>query len=178
MRKLRHKSRTKSIHTLAQKSWGRRVLDNKWFSATMTAWTVFALFGDDFRLLTTFSPADVPFSILAIIAMVLFAFELVLNSIERPEWRFGFYFWLDFAATVSVLPDIMWFNELLEGGGSAEGQETLELGRTSRASTKAGRFVRVVRLVRMVRMVKLYKMRGATTTTCRLRAWPSRNLPR
>ena len=88
-----------------------------------------------------------------------------MNSVARKGFFLGFYFWLDFLATVSLVPDIGWLWDPLwaamsgEGaGGSSEagaGSDALKVGRSSRAGAKAGRVVRIVRLVRMVRMVKL-----------------------
>ena len=89
------------------------------------------------------------------------------NRGGNPGWCCGFYFWLDFAATISLVPDIGWIWDPLfaaisgsgnDGGGA---QDALKAGKSSRSGAKAGRVVRIVRLVRMVRMVKLYKMHGA-----------------
>ena len=96
-------------------------------------------------------------------ALLLFVFELALNFYSRKSWRFGFYFWLDFLATLSLIPDIGWIWDPMSAallGGDDEAQKAANAGKPARAGTKTGRVVRIVRLVRMVRMVKLYKMNG------------------
>ena len=144
-------------------SWTDRVLGHKYFTFTMSAWTTWALFGDDLRMLLTDRTADNFFYVMAIIALLLFVFELALNFYSRKSWRFGFYFWLDFLATLSLIPDIGWIWDPMSAallGGDDEAQKAANAGKPARAGTKTGRVVRIVRLVRMVRMVKLYKMNG------------------
>jgi class 3 adenylate cyclase len=155
--------RTNSI-VKVKLSLAELILSHKYFTWTMTAWTVWALFGDDLRILMTSKPADSFFYVMAILALALFFFELSLNFYARKNWRFGFYFWLDFLATISLLPDIGWIWEPMSaamfGTEAQEQQDAIAAGKPARAGTKTGRVVRIVRLVRMVRMVKLYKMNG------------------
>lgn len=136
-----------------------RVIDGRTFTVTITSLTVYALFGDDFRVAFTEKPADPVFYVISIIALLFFIFELVVNFVYKKEYRFGFYFTLDFFATLSLIPDIGWIWDAIVGTGSDQNQaEALKAGRASRAGSKAGRIVRIVRIIRMVRIVKLYKM--------------------
>lgn len=115
-------------------SWTDRVLGHKYFTFTMSAWTTWALFGDDLRMLLTDRTADNFFYVMAIIALLLFVFELALNFYSRKSWRFGFYFWLDFLATLSLIPDIGWIWDPMSAallGGGRRGAE-------SRQRRKAG----------------------------------------
>ena len=136
------------------------MLDSKAFTIIMSVFTVYALIGDDIRLATSHKDADGVFFTFSSIALALFAGELVLNCVCKDGYVGGFYFWLDFAATISLVPDIGWiWDSFIESFGDDEGSSAaLKAGRASRAGTKAGRIVRIVRLVRMVRIVKLYKM--------------------
>lgn len=43
-----------------------------------------------------------------IAAMVLFAIEIILNSIVIDDYKYSFFFWLDIIATLSLIPDIDW----------------------------------------------------------------------
>ena len=52
------------------------LLDDKYFTAIMTIVTIWALFGDDIRLLATEKPADDAFVILTIICLFGFCLEL------------------------------------------------------------------------------------------------------
>ncbi|GMI46928.1 hypothetical protein TrCOL_g9065 [Triparma columacea] len=127
----------------------------------MTFLTVFALFGDDFRVGFFPPAADVMFFSLSLIAFFLFTFELVASAVAKKGYFLNFYFWLDLISTVSLLPDTGLINlNSAEYSGSTGDNEALKAGRASKAS-KATRVIRLVRLVRMVRIVKLWKMHGA-----------------
>lgn len=148
---------------LEDNSWkgkSLRALDSKHFTIVMSIFTVYALIGDDCRLAAFHKSADDVFFFLSTVALILFIGELTLNCICKDGYIGGFYFWLDAAATLSLVPDIGWiWDSFIESFGEDEGSSAaLKAGRASRAGTKAGRIVRIVRLVRMVRIVKLYKM--------------------
>jgi len=85
------------------------VLDHKMFTYIMTALTIYALFGDDMRLLFFPKSADFTFNVLTSISMFAFIFEIVVSSTaKRDEYLFSFYFWLDVTATISLILDIGW----------------------------------------------------------------------
>lgn len=84
----------------------------------MTIVTLWALFGDDIRILTAPKEADEAFWIVNIIAMCLFGIELILQSFAIPGYFFGFFFWLDLVATVSLIFDIGYFNILNNNASS------------------------------------------------------------
>lgn len=87
--------------------------------------TLYALFGDDLRLLAFSAPADIAFEALSTLALALFCVEIVLNAFAKPEYialprlnrwrwrdpatwfgalRFGsFYLWLDIIAAASLI---------------------------------------------------------------------------
>jgi len=134
-------------------------VDGRPVTVVMTAFTLYALFGDDFRLAVAPPSTDDIFFSFSLVALVLFIVELVLNSIAKADYLLRFYFWLDLVATLSLVPDIGWLWDPIVGTGSddADASSTaLQAGRASRAGTKAGRIVRIVRLVRLIRIVKLY----------------------
>ena len=74
----------------------------------MTIITLYALFGDDIRVLITDKEGDPTFWILNIIALWSFAIEILISSIAKPDYFNGFFFWLDFISTASLLLDIGW----------------------------------------------------------------------
>ncbi|CAD8178473.1 unnamed protein product [Paramecium octaurelia] len=123
----------------------------------MTIVTVYALFGDDVRVLATDKDGDEVFWVITTICMSLFFIEIVLASSCKDGYFIGFFFWLDLLSTVSMLLDIGWVSNAIFGtsGGAALSAVSLaRAGRASRVGTRAGRIVRVVRLVRLS---KLYK---------------------
>jgi class 3 adenylate cyclase len=123
--------------------------------------TVYALFGDDMRLAMAKPSADDVFYGVSALALLCFFLELTFNTYSKADYVWGFYFWLDVIATLSLIPDVGWIWDAImgTGGGSGSGAQdsALKAGRASRAGTRAGRVVRIVRLVRLVRIVKLYK---------------------
>lgn len=132
------------------------LIDGTWFNVIITIATVYALFGDDLRLWLTDKSADVAFSAVTIVALALFSFEFIVNCFARPYFACppSFFFYLDLVATLSLVPDIVWVQEAISGGGTLS---DVRAGRAARAGTRAGRIVRIIRLVRLVRILKLYK---------------------
>lgn len=137
-----------------------KVLDNHFYIIFMTIVTLYALFGDDLRILLSPKSGDPIFWGFSVAAMSLFLIELVLASFAQKDYFLGFYFWLDLIATVSLITDIGWiYNEMVGGGdisanNASQASSLARAGRGARVGTRAGR---IVRLVRLIRIVKLYK---------------------
>ena len=133
----------------------------------MTVVTIYALFGDDFRMLVFSIGADVTFYYLTIIAMGFFAIEIILSCIAKEGYFPYFYFWLDVVATLSLIFDIGWFWDAILGtdNSTSDGAEAAaraaKAGRGARVGTRASRIARIVRLIRLIRIVKLYKSANA-----------------
>lgn len=129
--------------------------------------TLYALLGDDIRLLAFPKSLDDTFIKMTIASLFLFLIELTLASIGQPDYLGSFFFWLDLISTLSIITDIPPIMDAMTGAGSAEGEDESEdagdaasLARASRGArigTKAGRMTRVIRLIRLIRVVKLYK---------------------
>jgi hypothetical protein len=89
----------------------REIVDGRIVTIAMGSVTVWALFGDDIRLVATSKDADEAFFITFLISFLLFLLELIANSLVLPGYKFSFFFWLDVIATVSLFPDVpMLFN--------------------------------------------------------------------
>lgn len=137
-----------------------KILENGIYITFMMIVTVYALFGDDFRLLVAPKSADEVFWSITVAAMFFFLVELVMASVAQKDYFLGFYFWLDLIATVSLFTDIGWIYNEITGGGdinandASQASNLARAGRTARIGTRAGR---IVRLVRLIRIVKLYK---------------------
>ncbi|CEL96628.1 unnamed protein product [Vitrella brassicaformis CCMP3155] len=136
-------------------------IDGRFMTILMTFVTIFALFGDDVRLAGFYKPSDPYFYALFLISLLLFAFELIINSITKENYKWSFFFWLDIIATLSLVPDIPWvvdpIKEVLGISTDGGAGEAARAGKASRAGARAGRIVRLVRLIRLIRIVKLYK---------------------
>jgi hypothetical protein len=79
----------------------------------MTSVTLFALFGDDFRLWFFDSTIDPYFYSVLSLCFVLFWLEILLNSCVVDDFKYSFFFWLDIVATLSLIVDIVWLVELV-----------------------------------------------------------------
>jgi hypothetical protein len=84
----------------------REVMDGKIVTVVMTSLTLFALFGDDFRLWFFSYTIDMYFYSFLTVALVMFLMEIMVNSCVQDEFQYSFFFWLDIIATLSLLPDI------------------------------------------------------------------------
>jgi len=142
------------------------------FTGVTTVLTVYALFGDDIRLAGTEKPADYVFDCITVVSMSIFSLEILVCTIGKVGYLFGFFFWLDIMSTITLLLDITSIAEEIfgdsisrsladsSGGGGGSGSDSAEAGRAARMSrigTKAGRVVRLIRLVRLMRFVKTYR---------------------
>ena len=90
----------------------------------MTIVTLYALLGEDIKLLSTTKEADGVFITLTSISLVLFLIELLLQSIGKDGYLNSFFFWLDLVSTLSLVMDIPYILEIItslisdaEGGG-------------------------------------------------------------
>jgi hypothetical protein len=136
-----------------------------------TLLTLFALFGDDARMASTDKAADWIFDIMIYVSFGVFAFDIIVNIFAKKEYLFGFFFWLDFVSTVSLLMDLTTVAQLMAGTGKKNDFLTISCcfcsgasfgrvaraGRAGRAGAKAGRVVRMIRVLRLFRLFKLYK---------------------
>lgn len=151
----------------------RRWAESTIFSALITVLTIYALFGDDIRLLFTSKPSDFIFDVITVACMCIFSLEIIVCCVGKAEYLFGFFFWLDIMSTMTLLLDVTTISEDLfgdsisslgegtqggGGGGSAgDSAEAARAARMSRAGTKAGRVVRLIRLMRLLRLFKSFK---------------------
>lgn len=151
--------------------------ESKAFSALTTILTIYALFGDDIRLLFTSKPADPIFDMITVACMVTFGIEILVCSVGKAEYLFGFFFYLDLVSTVTLILDITDISEDLFGdsiskegqdgsdaGGAQDSAEASRAARMSRAGTKAGRVVRLIRLIRLLRLYKTFTTKKKKAT--------------
>lgn len=91
----------------------REIVDGNLVTFVMTIVTLFALFGDDLRLWIFTKEADVYFYYGLTLSFILFSIELLVNSCVGEDFKYSFYFWLDFIATFSLITDIVWFTDFI-----------------------------------------------------------------
>lgn len=148
-----------------------RLAESVYFSLVTTTLTIYALFGDDIRLGLTTKPADETFDSITIACMAVFGFEIIVCSIGKAGYIFGFFFILDVASTLTLLLDITTISEDLFGdtlsgdgaqgatsdSGAGDSAEAARAARMSRAGTKAGRVVRLIRIMRLIRLLRAFR---------------------
>jgi hypothetical protein len=123
----------------------------------MSLVTLYTLFFDDLRVLFIEKKHDEVFYLITTICFVLFMIEIVVGSLCRYPYFMTFFFWLDLVSTLSMLPDIGWFWDLITGDETnINATNATQLAKTSRAG-RVTRIIRVIRLIRLIRIVKLYK---------------------
>jgi len=134
----------------------RKIVDNRFFMIFTTLLTFYALTADDLRIILTEKPADIVFNIMGLICIVVFMLEVVLSCLGKADYYLGFFFWLDVISTATLLLDLTWVSEAIQGGGEGGDASDLRSGRTARVGARAGRVVRVLRLVRLLKLYKAY----------------------
>lgn len=138
-----------------------KYLESKGMICFSTSLIVFSLFGDDFNTLGFSKSADNYFSSLFVVCLAYFSVELTILFVLKIGYRWSFYFWLDFIATVSLITDITWIWESIIGvstsNGGSNSKNLQNAGSASRASTKTSRVIRIIRLIRLIRLIKIYK---------------------
>ena len=129
----------------------------------MSAVTIFALFGDDFRLALTTRGADLYIDIFLLISLFAFSLEILVNSCVVDDFKFSFFFWLDIIATISIIPDILILLTPLEtiaGMDPTEYEADAFVGNEANMSSQADKISKIIkslRLIRLIRIIKLYK---------------------
>lgn len=86
----------------------REFIEGKYVIMFMSSVTLFALFGDDFRLWFTSKDADYYFYGGLSLSFLLFTVEIFINSCVIDDFKYSFFFWLDIIATLSLINDIGW----------------------------------------------------------------------
>jgi hypothetical protein len=123
----------------------------------MSVVTLYTLFLDDIRTIFIAKEKDEIFFGITLICFVIFMVEIIIGATCRQIYFLTFFFWLDLISTLSMLPDIGWFWDIVTGEGSNfEAGNAAQLAKTSRAG-RVTRVIRVIRLIRLIRIVKLYK---------------------
>lgn len=139
----------------AWKIKGEKLLENYYWIGMMSLVTFYALFADDVRILLLPKTADIYLDVFTIIAILLYLAELIIGVICMDGYFPSFYFWVDLVSLLSMLPDVSFLLNEIEGGlgGADEGADIAKTGRAS----KVIKIVRIIRLIRLLRVVKLYK---------------------
>jgi hypothetical protein len=97
-----------------------RFLDSAAVQILMTIVTLYALIGDDLRLIYAPRAYDVVFTDLTIASLFLFSIELALSAFAVENYLNSFFFWLDLVSTASLITDIGPIMDWLSGNTSSD----------------------------------------------------------
>jgi len=117
-----------------------------------TILTFYALTADDLRILLTEKDADTTFNVICLFCVVVFSAEIALSCLGKTDYYFSFFFWLDIVSTGTLVLDLTWVAEAIQGGDMANARS----GRTARVGARASRVVRMLKLVRLLKLYKAY----------------------
>lgn len=84
----------------------------------MTIVTLYALLGDDLRLIYAPITYDYVFTNLTIVSLILFTIEVCLSAFGYENYLNSFFFWLDLVSTASLITDIEPIMDWLSGTSS------------------------------------------------------------
>jgi hypothetical protein len=89
--------------------------------------TIYALIGDDIRILSFNKDHDSVFLLLNVVSFSLFMIELIFSSIGVKNYFGSFFFWLDLLSTLSIVTDIepLWA-AIISIGGSEDDAITVD----------------------------------------------------
>ncbi|CAG9313990.1 unnamed protein product [Blepharisma stoltei] len=140
------------------------ILKNWVVQAFLMLLTIFALFGEDIRLLATEKSADDYFFAIALVCFIFFAVEILLSSLSKDKYLNSFFFWLDILATFTLILDVGWIWDFATGENHSQDSEDVQKSHISLneleeiTGPRNIRFMRIFRVVRLVRIVKIYKL--------------------
>ena len=119
---------------------------------------IFILIEEELKSLFTNKSADLPFSIIIIIFMLFYIFELIMFSILLKDYFLKFYFWIDIISIISTLLDIHWFcNSIIESVGGSKINIIGDLGKRNESKVLiAIKIFRIIKIIRVVRINKLF----------------------
>jgi len=144
------------------KKIGQKILDHPFTNFSFIVFTIWALFADDIKMMTTSNESDVGFSISVIFIQFIFSLEVLVGSFCVDNYFLGFFFWLDVISIVSLFLNIHWVNDIIiENLSGTSDQSTTgnkSNSKTVKVGTKAVTVLRIVRLIRIVRITKIFKI--------------------
>ena len=118
---------------------------------------IFILIEEEIKSIFTNKTADTPLSVIIIIFIAFYIFELIIFSILSYDYFLSLYFWLDTISIIASLLDIHWFyNSIIEsvGGGKLNNVEDFQ----KRNETKINNTIAIFRIVRIIRIVRIAKL--------------------
>lgn len=151
---------TNELEQHAKTTCMQRVVEHKYFTIFFMSWTFYALFAVDVDLLCGSKQSRFTLSIVTSVAVILFLFELVCQSLGRKNYFLRAYFWLDAIALLSLLPDTWFVQNMFAADNAFVAGRTSRLTRLIRIASRSSKATRLNRLTRIVRVASLMPRLG------------------
>ena len=114
-----------------------KILSNTYWNIFLILMTIYVLFIDDIRTITIDPTYDLEIDISLLICTGVFTIEIFFNLLIYQDYRWKFFFWIDFISTMSIMLDTQLFsNLLLNGTGVANSAQIARASRISRIGIK------------------------------------------
>lgn len=85
---------------------------------------------------------------------VCFCIETVVLSFVQPHYFLGFFFWMDFVGTLSIILDIGWIaDSFLKGDGGSNSASILRATRAAKLGARYGRLMRILKLIKFMKFL-------------------------
>jgi len=141
---------------------GDKFLDGKLWTVLSVVCTITSLLAYDFTIAFLPKSVDMSTDIILLIVFAFFFVELIVASLVRRGYFLSFWFWLDFIAMISMIPDLALLLSLF-GAGDGEinvaNTQASKAGKSGRSAValKAIRMIRFSRLLRVLRVFKYFQ---------------------
>ena len=130
----------------------RLFVESNYYKIYSTFLTIFALYIDDIKKLTTEKDYDKLFDIIIIIIISLFLLELILYFFLDEKYGCGLFFWIDIISIISMILEISNISEKIIYYDSSGIQQV----KTNRMSImKISKSLKIIRIVKMTKLIKL-----------------------
>lgn len=136
----------------------RSIVGNPLFVGSTTLLTVWVLLIEDLKIIFMDRDADLIIGFFGVACIIIFTIEIVLSSVGKDDYFWGFFFWLDVLSTASLILDLPWISDEMNStdGDDSGSMSQGEMGRTGRLGARSARMVRVIRLVRIAKLYKAF----------------------
>jgi hypothetical protein len=129
------------------------ILESNYFKCYSTLLTIFALYLDDIKKLTTNQSYDKLFDIISVIIIGLFLVEVILDFLVDEQYGCGLFFWIDIIGIITMILDISSIsNKIIYG----ENLEIQQINFNGLLVMKISKNLKIIRIVRITNLVKIF----------------------
>jgi hypothetical protein len=153
----KHRSQKMKYHKLNYQHTGKEriniLLESNYFKTYSTLLTIFALYLDDIKRLTTTQTYDKLFDLISVIIISLFLIEVILDFLVDEQYGCGLFFWIDIIGIITMILDISSIsNKIIYG----ENLEIQQINFNGLLVMKISKNLKIIRIVRITNLVKIF----------------------